>query len=99
MLRIDGDKVTYRVTLRSNKIDDLQRRLESVETLDRPTLMIQGCSDFCDEPATSEGMDRFFSAPCRRLLLNDVGHFSPREAPATVSEAILAHLEQTSFVG
>jgi pimeloyl-ACP methyl ester carboxylesterase len=81
------------------RYDDLQRRLESVETLDRPTLMIQGGSDFCDEPATSEGMERFFSAPYRRLLLNDVGHFPPREAPAAVSEAILAHLEQTGFVG
>ena len=50
------------------RYDDLQRHLESVETLDRPTLMIQGGSDFCDEPATSEGMERFFSASYRRLL-------------------------------
>jgi pimeloyl-ACP methyl ester carboxylesterase len=74
--------------------DDLQRRLESVEILDRPTLMIQGGSDFCDEPASSEGMEKFFSSPYSRLVLNNVGHFPPREAPRPVAEAILAHLEQ-----
>jgi len=34
-----------------------------------PTVMIQGGSDFCDEPSSSEGFDRYFDGGYRRLLL------------------------------
>jgi pimeloyl-ACP methyl ester carboxylesterase len=55
--------------------------------------MIQGESDFCDPPRESEGLEQYFSAEYKRLLLPAVGHFPHREAPATVAEAILDWLE------
>jgi pimeloyl-ACP methyl ester carboxylesterase len=81
-----------RPELFDQRYDDLQKRLPAIETLARKTLMIQGGSDFCDEPAGSEGMERFFTAGYRRIVLAGVGHFPPREAPEEVAKAVLAHL-------
>ena len=66
----------------------MRARLAEVETLSTPTLIIQGASDLCDESATSEGLDRYFIGPYRRILLDGVGHFPPREAPEAVAEVI-----------
>ena len=54
-------------------------------------LMIQGGSDFCDEPAASEGLDRYFDV-YYRVVLDQVGHFPHREAPAKVAALIGDHL-------
>jgi pimeloyl-ACP methyl ester carboxylesterase len=91
---LHGYRSRWREEISEVRYDDLQRRLMQIETIDRPTLMIQGGSDFCDESATSEGFDRYFSAGYRRLLLPGVGHFPPREAPQAVAEAVLNHLRQ-----
>jgi pimeloyl-ACP methyl ester carboxylesterase len=55
--------------------------------------MIQGGSDFCDGPQESEGLEAHFTGPYRRLLLDGVGHFPHREAPAVVARHVLAELE------
>jgi pimeloyl-ACP methyl ester carboxylesterase len=73
----------------------LQQRLSETERLSTPTLMLQGASDFCDAPSESEGRDRFFTGGYHRLLLDGVGHFPHREAPGSVAEAIIQHLQQT----
>ena len=70
----------------------LQRRLNSTETLATPTLMIQGGADACDEPASSEGLEHYFTAGYRRMVLSGIGHFPPREAPEEVANAIHRHL-------
>jgi pimeloyl-ACP methyl ester carboxylesterase len=70
----------------------LQQRLGEVETLATPTLMIQGGADGCDEPASSEGRERFFTGGYRRVVLEGIGHFPPREAAEVVAEAVLEHL-------
>lgn len=70
----------------------LQQRLGTVEKLAVPALMIQGASDFCDEPALSEGQDRFFTGGYRRIVIDGVGHFPAREAPGVVAEVVLEHL-------
>jgi pimeloyl-ACP methyl ester carboxylesterase len=70
----------------------LQRRLAMIETLATPALMIQGGADYCTEPASSEGRERFFTGDYRRLVLEGVGHFPSREAPEAVAEAVLRHL-------
>jgi pimeloyl-ACP methyl ester carboxylesterase len=57
-----------------------------------PTLMIQGGADWCDEPASSEGLDAYFSAGYRRLMVDGVGHFPLRESPTIVAQAIIEHL-------
>jgi pimeloyl-ACP methyl ester carboxylesterase len=87
---------SYRSRWRDEPFDSryaaLQQRLETVETLATPTLMIQGDSDFCTEPASSEGRERFFTGSYHRLTLEGAGHFLPREAPEAVAEAVLRHL-------
>jgi pimeloyl-ACP methyl ester carboxylesterase len=74
------------------RYDALQARLSEIESLAVPTLMIHGGSDFCDEPASSEGMEACFTGPYRRIVLDGVGHFPQREAPETVAEAMDQHL-------
>jgi len=91
----------YRSRWRSEPSDpryeNLQRRLSEVETLATPTLMLQGSSDFCDEPASSEGRERFFTGGYKRLMIDRAGHFLPREAPGAVAKAVLSHLRPESL--
>jgi len=86
----------YRSRWRDEPFDSrysaLQQRLGTVEKLATPTLMIQGASDFCTEPASSEGREQFFTGGYRRLVLDGVGHFPSREAPELVADAVLEHL-------
>ena len=71
--------------------DLLQQRLGGVELLSTPTLMIQGESDFCDDPKESEGDGKYFAGGYHRLVLEGVGHFPHREAPVVVAEAIVGY--------
>ena len=64
------------------RYDGLQRRLEEIETLSTPTLMIQGDADACDPPSESDRQGQYFAGGGRRLILDIVGHFPAREAPA-----------------
>jgi pimeloyl-ACP methyl ester carboxylesterase len=90
----------YRSRWRPEPADDrygsLRSRLESVEVIGTPTLMIQGEADECDPPSESADRGRHFTGPYNRVLLEGVGHFPAREAPDEVSKAVLAHLQ--SFV-
>lgn len=70
----------------------LRARLQSTEMLSTPTLMIQGGADDCDPPSESEDQARYFAGFYRRIVLDGVGHFPAREAPAEVSRNIVAHL-------
>jgi len=72
--------------------EPLRLRLHTIETLSTPTLMIQGGADGCDEPELSAGQERHFTGGYRRLVLDGVGHFPPREAPEAVADALLGHL-------
>lgn len=54
-----------------------------------PTLVIHGAADFVNHPDGSAGRERFFSGRYRRVLLDGVGHFPQREAPAAVATEIL----------
>jgi pimeloyl-ACP methyl ester carboxylesterase len=87
----------YRRRWRGGEVSDpayggLSARLSSIDQLSTPTLMIQGGADFCDEPASSEGMERHFTGGYRRVVLDGVGHFPLREAPDAVADAVIAHL-------
>lgn len=88
----------YRRRWRQGDVSDpayaaLQSRLAGIDRISVPTLMIQGGADFCDEPASSEGMDRHFTGGYRRVVLDGVGHFPPREAPGAVADLLIAHLK------
>ena len=78
---------------RDHRYDELRRRLDAVEHLSVPTLMIQGGSDYCDEPAASDRTRQLL-----RLLHahrpRGVGHFPHREAPDRVTELVREHLDK-----
>ncbi|QCP54084.1 alpha/beta hydrolase [Trinickia violacea] len=74
------------------RYDALHAKLRKIDKVHVPTLMIQGGSDLCDEPATSEGQDRYFGAGYRRIVIEGVGHFPLREAPDAVADAVIEHL-------
>jgi pimeloyl-ACP methyl ester carboxylesterase len=74
---------------RDPRYDTLRRRLDAVEALTVPTLMVQGGSDYCDEPSSSERLEPYFAAGYRRVVLAGIGHFPHREAPTQI--AALAH--------
>ncbi|WP_158942003.1 alpha/beta fold hydrolase [Granulicella sp. S190] len=76
------------------RYDDHQRKLEAIERVSIPTLMIQGADDRCDAPSQSEGKERYFMAGYRRMLLDGVGHFPHRESPDRVADAIVLHLQE-----
>jgi pimeloyl-ACP methyl ester carboxylesterase len=79
-----------------SRYDSLQRKLQEVEALSTPTLMIQGGSDLCDAPSESEGLEAYFTSSYRRVLLEGVGHFPHREAPDAVATDVLRHLSNKS---
>jgi pimeloyl-ACP methyl ester carboxylesterase len=72
-----------------SRYDELQARLKNTVLIEVPTLMIQGASDFCDHPSASEGQEKYFLSRYERILLEGVGHFPHREAPAAVADAAL----------
>jgi pimeloyl-ACP methyl ester carboxylesterase len=90
----------YRSRWKAEPADDryrqLRSRLESVQELGTPTLMIQGDADMCDPPSESQEQGRYFTGPYNRVLIGGIGHFPAREAPDEVARVALAHLE--SFV-
>lgn len=75
-----------------SRYDSLQRKLQELEALSTPTLMIQGGSDFCDPPSESEGLEAYFTSSYRRVLLDGIGHFPHREAPDAAASEVLRHL-------
>jgi pimeloyl-ACP methyl ester carboxylesterase len=70
----------------------LQSRFESTRTLETPTVLIHGVEDRCELLATTEGVERNFSASYRRILLEGVGHFPQRENPEQTAQSILEQL-------
>jgi pimeloyl-ACP methyl ester carboxylesterase len=77
---------------RDPRYERLAERLAGTETISVPTLMLQGGADLCDEPASSEGLDGYFTGGYRREVIAGAGHFPHREAPELVAAAVLAHL-------
>jgi pimeloyl-ACP methyl ester carboxylesterase len=71
----------------------LKSRLATVETIETPTLMIQGDVDRCNPPSESQDQVRNFTGPYNRVVLPGVGHFPAREAPEQVGKIALTHLQ------
>jgi pimeloyl-ACP methyl ester carboxylesterase len=76
---------------RDPRYNQLATRLTEIEMIGVPTLMLQGGADYCDEPASSESLDRYFSGGYRREVIEGIGHFPHREAPELVAASVLAH--------
>jgi pimeloyl-ACP methyl ester carboxylesterase len=64
-------------------------KLNPAPVLDMPVLALHGASDFCNHPDGSLGKERFFKRGYTRVLIDGVGHFPQREAPARVCEEII----------
>ena len=77
---------------RDPRYDPLRARLDDVEQVSVPTLMIQGGADFCDPPEASVGLEPHFDT-YERVVIDGVGHFPHREAPEVVSALVRRHLE------
>ena len=58
------------------------------------TLLIHGGADPVNEPATSEGKERLFSGPYRRVVLPGVGHFPQRQAGEAVAKLLVEFLTE-----
>lgn len=71
-----------------------EQALQPAPVLAVPTLVLHGGRDTCNQPASSEGKEAFFSGRYVRQVLDGVGHFPQREAPAAVAEAILRFCRQ-----
>jgi pimeloyl-ACP methyl ester carboxylesterase len=75
--------------------DELEKKLHEVEVLSTSTLMVQGAEDRCVAPNETEGQESRFSGGYERVLLEGVGHFPQREAPAEVTAVVLRHLSES----
>jgi len=73
---------------------DLERRVAQVPPVSVPTLVLHGAIDACNDPATSEHKEKFFTSRYERKLLPNVGHFPQREDPETVAGEIIAWLRE-----
>jgi pimeloyl-ACP methyl ester carboxylesterase len=78
------------------RYSEVQSKLNDVESIDVPTLMIQGKSDFCDPPGESQGLDHYFTRLYERIVIPGVGHFPHREAHAAIADPVLRRLQDTT---
>lgn len=73
---------------------DDDARLNPAPVLSVPTLVLHGGADACNHPDSSAGRERFFAGRYERQVLDGVGHFPQREAPAAVADAVIAFCER-----
>ncbi|MBW6401166.1 alpha/beta hydrolase [Roseomonas sp. HJA6] len=62
-------------------LEAIEARLIAQPPITIPTVVLHGADDGVDPPANSEGCERHFTGPFRRIVVPDAGHFLPREAP------------------
>jgi pimeloyl-ACP methyl ester carboxylesterase len=67
---------------------ELDRRVNTAQSISVPTLMIQGGSDTVTLPESTEGKDRYFTGLYKRHVIPGVGHFPTREAPEEVNKLV-----------
>jgi pimeloyl-ACP methyl ester carboxylesterase len=92
-ITLNGYRIRFRQIPVDPRYDELQKRLGEIEQLNVPALLIQGGADTCDEPAATEGLEKYFTHGYQRIVLDGVGHFPMREAPEEVAEAVISHLK------
>lgn len=66
-----------------------EARLIPAPVLSVPTLVLHGGADTCNHPDSSKGREGYFRGRYEREVLDGVGHFPQREAPAAVADAIV----------
>jgi pimeloyl-ACP methyl ester carboxylesterase len=68
---------------------EIERKLAGPVPVVRPTLVVHGSQDADNLPETSVGKEDLFTAGYARTVLDGIGHFPPREAPAEVARLVL----------
>lgn len=86
-------RVRWNLAPRDPTYADLEARLARDSIIRVPTLVLHGGGDPCSDPSTSEGREGLFRARYERVVLDGVGHFPQREAPAAVAGEILRFLQ------
>jgi pimeloyl-ACP methyl ester carboxylesterase len=71
--------------------DELDKQLADLPKIAVPTMVLHGEQDADELPATTADQERYFTAGYERRLLPGVGHFVPRESPASTAAAIRDH--------
>jgi pimeloyl-ACP methyl ester carboxylesterase len=94
---LHGYRSRWQEEARDPALATARATVADTETLAVPTLMIQGGADACDPPSESEGEGRYFTNGYHRLVIDAVGHFPAREAPADVATAVLDHLAHAGW--
>jgi len=61
-------------------LEAIETRLTAQPPITVPTVVLHGADDGVDPPANSEGCERHFIGPFRRIVVPGAGHFLPREA-------------------
>ncbi|HEX3445405.1 MAG TPA: alpha/beta hydrolase, partial [Chthoniobacterales bacterium] len=82
-------RVRWDLASKNPAYDSIEEKLGANPTIAVPTLVIHGGGDPCNDPSTSAGKEQYFTGPYQRIVLEGVGHFPQREAPAPVGEAIV----------
>jgi pimeloyl-ACP methyl ester carboxylesterase len=68
---------------------DVEGQLAKTPPVRVPTLVIHGADDGDNLASTSEGKEDLFADRYERVVLDDVGHFVPRESPRRTANEIL----------
>ncbi len=81
---------------RDPRYDALRDLVAARDVITVPTLLLHGGADTCFSPSGTAGDERYFTGGYRRVVLDGVGHFPHREAPACVAAEALAHFENAT---
>jgi len=72
----------------------LDAKAMAAQTINVPTLMIQGGADGVTLAGTTAGKDKYFTGGYSRHVIDGVGHFPTREAADQVNRLLLGFLKQ-----
>lgn len=78
--------------LRDEALAALEQRI-GTEPIAVPSLYVHGATDGCIAPGVADGMQKLFSGPFDRLVLDGVGHFVHAEDPDRFATEIAKFLE------
>jgi pimeloyl-ACP methyl ester carboxylesterase len=76
-------------------LEEIEQRLASQPKIAVPAIALQGETDGVGPPASSAHHAAFFTGPYRRMLLPNIGHNPPQEAPNVVAGAVLELIGNT----
>jgi pimeloyl-ACP methyl ester carboxylesterase len=76
------------------ELESLEEKLAAQPKISVPTVVLSGEADPLRPPHLLQNDSQHFSGPYEQILVPRVGHFLPREAPGSVSNAVLGLIKQ-----